>query len=64
MKTTIPFMTPLILGVILIALRATGVINWEWWIVLTPFWLPVAIYSAIAVIIVVWYAVTGGSKYK
>jgi hypothetical protein len=28
---------------IFIVLKATGLINWSWWVVLSPFWVPAAI---------------------
>ena len=32
-----------LLGVVFIVLRLCGVINWSWWWVLSPFWIPIAI---------------------
>jgi len=31
-----------LLGVAFVVLRLCGVINWSWWWVLAPFWIPVA----------------------
>lgn len=33
----------LVLGLIFITLKLTGVIAWSWWWVLAPFWIPIAI---------------------
>ena len=32
-----------ILGLIFITLKLVGVIDWSWWWVLSPFWIPVVI---------------------
>lgn len=64
MKTLTLWLTPIILGVILIALRETGVVTWDWWIVLIPFWVPALLYTAFAIVLVMWYMVTGGGKDK
>lgn len=40
-----------ILGVIFIALKVSGVVNWEWKWVLSPFWLPILI---IILILLAW----------
>lgn len=53
----IPFAS--ILGILFIALKLTGYIDWSWWWVLSPFWIPVivilvvVIFGAIAQYIVV-----------
>ncbi len=33
-----------VLGVVFIVLRLCKVIMWSWWWVLTPFWIPVALW--------------------
>lgn len=35
-----------LLGVILIFLRAMGVIDWAWWLVTAPLWVPAAFIAA------------------
>ena len=42
-----------LLGVALVVLKLTGVIDWSWLWVTLPFWLPVAI---VALLFVAWYA--------
>lgn len=37
-----------ILGLIFVTLKLTGVINWSWLWVLSPFWIPFALVGAIA----------------
>jgi len=32
-----------VLGIVFIILKLTNVIDWSWWWVLAPFWIPVAI---------------------
>jgi hypothetical protein len=38
---------------IMISLRATDVITWEWWIVLIPFWVPMVIACVITLLLMV-----------
>lgn len=40
-----------LLGVAFIVLKLIGVIDWSWWWVLAPFWIPVAIFLVAIVII-------------
>lgn len=48
-----------LLGVVFIILRLCYVINWSWWWVLAPFWIPVAIAILICIIVVVIGIATG-----
>lgn len=32
-----------ILGIVFIVLKLTGVINWSWWWVTAPFWIPIVL---------------------
>lgn len=41
-----------LLGIVFIILKLTEVINWEWWIVLSPIWGSIAFGLAIVVAIV------------
>ena len=41
-----------ILGIVFIILKLTGTINWSWWWVLAPFWIPLAIFIILLPIIV------------
>jgi hypothetical protein len=36
-----------LLGVLFIGLKLGGLIDWSWWWVLSPFWIPAAILTAI-----------------
>lgn len=38
------------LAILFIALKLTGVIDWSWWWVLSPLWIPLAIVVGIAII--------------
>lgn len=41
-----------LLGLLFIALKLCGVIDWSWWWVLAPFWIPVALVVVIIIIVV------------
>ena len=41
-----------LLGVAFIVLKLLGIIDWSWWWVLAPFWMPVAISIVIIIIVV------------
>jgi hypothetical protein len=40
-----------VLGLLFVTLKLTGVIDWSWWWVLSPFWIPVAIFVMALIII-------------
>ena len=40
-----------LLGVVFIVLKLCKVIAWSWWWVLAPFWIPMAIYADIALVL-------------
>lgn len=40
-----------VLGVIFIVLKLVGVITWSWLWVLSPFWIPIAIYIIFVIIV-------------
>lgn len=45
-----------LLGVAFIVLKLTNVINWSWWWVLAPFWIPVGIILIIGIImLLIWF---------
>lgn len=64
MKALFVWAIPTAIGLALIGLRAAEVITWSWWIVLIPFWIPAILYTIIAIVLVIWFAVTGGHKTK
>ena len=39
-----------LLGIVFIVLKLTHVINWSWWWVLAPFWIPLAIVGLILIV--------------
>ena len=45
------------LGLIFIVLKLVGVINWSWWWVTSPLWLPLAIVSSLFLIVGVLHAI-------
>lgn len=54
------FPTLRILGIVFITLKLTDHIDWSWWWVLSPFWMPwVVIFGLVAGFGVVWLIVRG-----
>lgn len=51
-----------LLGILFIALKLCGVINWSWWWVLAPFWIPVALIIVIILMAVVVGIITGSYR--
>lgn len=43
--------TTTLLGIIFIILKISGVIDWEWLWVLSPFWIPIATFVVILLVI-------------
>lgn len=46
------------LGIAFIVLKLTEVIHWSWLWVLAPFWIPTAIFLAIATVMLIVYLVS------
>lgn len=46
-KTTASFPVAGVLGLIFITLKLCHVIDWSWWWVLAPFWIPIALVAVI-----------------
>lgn len=44
-----------LLAIVFIVLKLTGVINWSWWWVLAPLWLPASIFFVIALFALIMY---------
>jgi hypothetical protein len=42
-----------LLTLIFITLKLCGIINWSWWWVLSPLWIPFAIFLFIALIVLI-----------
>jgi len=56
-------MSPIgVLLILLIVLKLTHTINWSWWWVLSPLWIPVAIVVAIAVLTALGILIVGAFK--
>jgi len=56
-------MSPIgILLILFIVLKLTHTINWSWWWVLSPLWIPVAIVVAIAVLTALGILIVGAFK--
>ena len=47
-----------LLGVLFVALKLTGYIDWSWWWVTAPFWAGLAVFLVIVVIALLGVAVT------
>jgi hypothetical protein len=48
---------PTILGVTFITLKLTNYIDWSWWWVLSPFWIPVALLLAAFLVIIAFLGI-------
>lgn len=46
-----------LLAIVFITLKLTGYIAWSWWWVLSPLWIPAAVFLSIAAIAIVIYAI-------
>jgi hypothetical protein len=42
-----------VLTIVFVALKLTNVINWSWWFVLMPLWLPITIFLSIMFFVLV-----------
>ena len=51
-----------LLGIVFITLKLCGVIDWEWWLVLAPIWVPVLVVFVVVFIITLVDAVRGGKR--
>ncbi len=50
----------LALTLVFIVLKLTQQIDWSWWWVLSPLWLPLALVLCLAAIVVIFMALFGG----
>lgn len=55
MKIDIKFNLGIILGIIFIALKLVGIINWSWLWVLSPIWISFVLFVFVFFIAVVWF---------
>ena len=60
-KTTFNSSLPTLLFIVFLILKLTGNIDWSWWWVTSPLWLPIAAALVIIVIALVFYN-TGKQK--
>lgn len=51
-----------VLTIVFVTLKLVGVIDWSWWWVLAPTWIPVVIVVAIFAVILIASALDRGSK--
>lgn len=51
-----------LLGIVFITLKLCGVIDWEWWLVLAPIWVPVLVVFVVILIITLVDAVRRGGR--
>ena len=42
------------LTILFIGLKLTGYVNWSWWWVLAPLWIPIVVVCGIVLIIMLW----------
>lgn len=42
-----------LLGIVFITLKLCSVIDWAWWIVLTPIWVPIVVWLVLIFILVI-----------
>lgn len=43
-----------LLGVAFVVLKLCGVIDWSWWWVLSPFWIPLAFYIGVVLAVILY----------
>lgn len=48
-----------LLTILFIALKLLGVINWSWWWVLAPIWLPIVVFFVVMFLFLVIAALAG-----
>jgi hypothetical protein len=53
---------PTLLGVAFIVLKLTGIIDWSWLWVLSPFWIAAAFWVFILIVVVTIAAIVSGKK--
>ena len=47
-----------VLGTVFVVLKLCGVIDWSWWWVLAPFWMPVSLLVAVIVVLLIVLGIT------
>lgn len=51
-----------LLGIVFITLKLCGVIDWEWWLVLAPIWVPLVVVFVVIFIITLVDTVRWGGR--
>lgn len=46
-----------LLGIVFIVLKLCNVINWSWWWVLSPFWIPLAMVLIILIVYIILFCI-------
>lgn len=46
-----------LLAIVFIVLKLTKVINWSWWWVVSPLWLPIALVLVILIVLAIYWGV-------
>ena len=62
LKVELPMLS--LLGVAFVVLKLCGVIDWSWWWVTAPFWVPVALMIVIVLLWIIVRAVKRKKRYK
>lgn len=62
LKVELPMLS--LLGVAFVVLKLCGVIDWSWWWVTAPFWIPVALALIIILLWIIVRAVKRKKRYK
>lgn len=57
---SVPFCS--LLSIAFIVLKLCNVINWSWWWVLSPLWIPIAAFFVLALILFVSLVIVAGIK--
>lgn len=51
-----------VLFIVFLVLKLTNVIDWSWWWVTAPIWIPVAVLALIGVVSLIMHIALGGSR--
>ncbi len=51
-----------LLGIVFVALKLIGVIQWSWWLVTAPFWGGFALAAGVALIGIIIFLIVGAIK--
>ena len=52
------------LSILFITLKLLGLITWSWWIVLSPFWIPVVVFGLCVLLYIVLVTIDLGKERK